>query len=194
MALNARPVLFCALLALVAGRALFEVPVKDINGKLIDWNHVQQSRVGSLKALLFVNVAQAAKVAQEHMPALNSMREMYKNHGLEIIAMPCDSQFDGDYPRSAEQTLAWLRPRGGNAFNGIVTEELQANAPHTHELYDHLAVGGLVRGPFEKWLFDAKGQLVQHWDGHVSPYDDEIHTLIVKLTGISDEKREYEEL
>ena len=192
MALQARPVIFCTLIALAAGRALFEVPVKDVHGKLIDWNHVQQSRVGTLKAVLFVNVAQGAQVAQEDMRALNAMREQYKNHGLEIVAMPCDSQFGGEWHHTAEQTLEWLRPDSGDGFHGIVTEELQANAPHPHELVSRLAVGGVVKSPFEKWLVDAKGELVEHWYGDVSAYDDSIHAAIIKVAGVGDEKRGYE--
>ena len=49
--------------------------LKDVHGKLIDWNHVQQSRVGTLKAVLFVNVAQGTQVAQEDMRALTALNK-----------------------------------------------------------------------------------------------------------------------
>ena len=82
--------------------SFYDLKANDITGKRIDF-YIYKNR----NAILLVNVASNSSLAKSNYTMLNELYNQYREHGLEILAFPCN-QFGNCEPKENDEIDAFV--------------------------------------------------------------------------------------
>jgi glutathione peroxidase len=124
------------------------------------------------KAVLVVNVASKCGLTPQYA-ALEKLHEQYAARGFTVLGVPCN-QFMGQEPGSAEEIATFCSATYGVTFP--LTEKTDVNGAYRHPLYAELVAtadaeghSGDIRWNFEKFLVDARGEVVARFAPQTEP-------------------------
>jgi glutathione peroxidase len=154
-------------LSLLAGNPMvYDFSVKSIDGKDVPLSTYKG------KALLIVNTASECGFTPQY-EGLQKLYEGYKAKGFEVLAFP-SNDFGGQEPGSAEEIKTFCTLKYKTTFP--LFAKVAVKGPKAEPLYRFLQDlpknGGDVKWNFSKFLVDAKGEVVAHFDSKVEPTSD----------------------
>lgn len=147
-----------------AGGSLYDVPLKDIDGKATSLKPYEG------KVVLIVNVASKCGFTPQYS-ALEAIYQKYKDQGLVVLGFPCN-QFGKQEPGTSEEIKQFCSSKYNVTFP--MFEKIEVNGPGRHPLYDILAgpsspFPGDIRWNFTKFLISRDGKLVNRFDSKIKP-------------------------
>ena len=155
--------------AALAGTSLYDIPLKDINGKDTSLNAYKG------KVLLIVNVASYCGNTPQYK-GLEALYEKYKSQGFEVLGFPCN-QFGKQEPGSNAEIKEFCTKTYNVTFP--MFDKLEVKGPNQHPLYRELsgksaAFPGDVRWNFGKFLVGRDGQVLKRIEPGVKPESPEV--------------------
>jgi glutathione peroxidase len=133
---------------------------------------------------LVVNVASQCGLTPQYT-ALEELHGRYAGRGFTVVGVPCN-QFGAQEPGSPEEIAAFCSTSYGVSFP--LTEKIEVNGEHRHELYDALVEvpdqegrAGDVQWNFEKFLVDGDGAVVARFAPTVVPDDPRVVAALEQL-------------
>lgn len=164
---------FAAVAGLQASSSLYQIPLKDINGKPASLEAYQG------KVLLIVNVASKCGLTPQYK-ALEAIYEKYHERGLCVLGFPCND-FAGQEPGSNEQIKEFCSTQYNVTFP--LFDKLHVKGPEQHPLY--LALSGKdapypgdVKWNFGKFLISRDGKILKRFEPQVKPDSPEVISAI----------------
>ena len=144
----------------------------DCSATKLDGTKVDKIKdlVGAAKAVLVVNVACKWGVTERDYKQLVQMYTDLKSKGLEILAFPCN-QFGAQEPEDAAWIADFVKQYPVE-FHMMDKIDVQGdNAASTYKcLRDQSELKGAeLKWNFEKFLVNAAGDVVKHYDTKVEP-------------------------
>lgn len=143
-----------------AAGSLFDVPLKDIDGKATTLKPYQG------KVMLIVNVASHCGYTPQYA-GLETTYQKYEKQGLAVLGFPCN-QFGGQEPGNAEEIESFCKVNFGISFP--LMAKIDVNGDAATPLYDWLkaeAPGVLgtkgIKWNFTKFLIDKTGKVVSRY-------------------------------
>ena len=123
---------------------------------------------------LLVNVASKCGLTPQYA-GLEKLQEEYAERGFTVVGLPCN-QFLGQEPGSSAEIAEFCSATYGVTFP--MTEKIEVNGDGRHEVYralvetpDETGRDGDVSWNFEKFLVDARGDVVARFSPKVEPED-----------------------
>ncbi len=121
--------------------------------------------------LLLVNTASRCGYTPQ-LAKLQAVYNEYRQSNLMVVAMPCND-FGDQEPGTEREIVSFYWDQYHVRFP--VTRKIHTVGREIHPLFRALleTYGSdvLPRWNFTKYLFDTKGQLVEHWESRVEPTD-----------------------
>ncbi|MBN1372749.1 MAG: glutathione peroxidase [Anaerolineaceae bacterium] len=123
------------------------------------------------KVLLLVNTASQCGFTPQYA-GLQQLHETLSEHGLLILAFPCD-QFGHQEPGSNAEIQQFCQLNYG--VNFPVLAKIEVNGPAAHPLYRYLTEqkpgpqGPDIQWNFTKFIIDPSGAVVQRFEPSVTP-------------------------
>src|SRR5712671_8202553 len=114
---------------LVHAGSIYDIPVKDIDGK----DTTLAAYKG--KVVLIVNVASKCGLTPQYKP-LEAIHEKYKDKGFAVLGFPCN-QFGGQEPGNNEQIKQFCSEKYSISFP--LFDKIDVNGPKRHPLCVALA-------------------------------------------------------
>ena len=159
--------LLCALLAApvaLAQTSLYDIPLKDINGKETSLKAYRG------KVMLIVNVASFCGNTPQYK-GLESLYEKYKDKGLVVLGFPCN-QFNAQEPGSNEEIKEFCTKNYSVTFP--MFDKLEVKGAQQHPLYKELSgkdspFPGDVKWNFGKFLVGRDGKIIKRIEPGVKP-------------------------
>jgi len=150
--------------SLRAAGSLYDVPLKDIDGKAASLKEYQG------KVLLLVNVASKCGFTPQYA-ALESVAKKYSASGLVVCGFPCN-QFGGQEPGTDAEIEQFCTSKYQVTFP--MFDKLEVNGPNRHPLYELLAgpaspFPGNIKWNFTKFLVGRDGKILARFDSKVKP-------------------------
>jgi glutathione peroxidase len=147
---------------------LYDVKVKDINGKEVELKDFQNM------VMLIVNTASKCGFTNQY-EGLEALYEKYQDKGLVVLGFPCN-QFGGQEPGDSQQIQEFCRATFSIKFP--MFEKIEVNGDNTHPLYKILkeeAPGLLgskkIKWNFTKFLIDKQGKAITRFAPTKKPED-----------------------
>jgi len=133
--------------------------------------------------LLLVNTASKC-VYTPQLAKLQAVYQEYRQSNLVVLGMPCND-FDGQEPADAHEIAFFYWDHYRVSFP--LTEKISVVGLGAHPLFramiDYYGQEVAPRSNFTKYLFDGKGQLVEHWPAALEPDDPTVtHQIERQLT------------
>ena len=158
---------------LATAAPLYEIPLKDIDGKQTSLKPFEG------KVVLIVNVASHCGFTPQYT-ALESIYEKYKVKGFVVAGFPCN-QFGAQEPGTAEEIKQFCSSKYNVTFP--LYEKLEVNGPNRHPLYVSLAgkespFPGDIKWNFSKFLVGRDGKIVKRFDSQTKPDSAEVTSAI----------------
>ena len=158
-----------ALSAADAPKSVYDVPLKDIDGKDTSLKAYQG------KVLLMVNVASKCGNTPQYK-ALEALYEKYKDQGLVICGFPCN-QFHAQEPGTSAEIKTFCTSKYNVTFP--MFEKIEVNGENRHPLYVRLAgpsspFPGNIKWNFGKFLVGRDGKIVSRFEPKVKPDSPEV--------------------
>lgn len=151
-------------LATVHAGSLYDIKVKDIDGK--------DTAIGAYKGkvMLIVNVASHCGYTKQYA-ALEAIYKKYHDQGFEILGFPCN-QFGGQEPGSNEEIKQFCTSKFDVTFP--MFDKIEVNGENRHPLYVALAgdsspFPGKITWNFNKFLISKDGKIIQRFDSKITP-------------------------
>ena len=165
--------LFLVPTLLTAAAPLYEIPIKDIDGKPTSLKPFEG------KVVLIVNVASHCGFTPQYT-ALESIYEKYKGKGFVVAGFPCN-QFGAQEPGTAEEIKQFCSSKYNVTFP--LYEKLEVNGPNRHPLYVSLAgkespFPGDIKWNFSKFLVGRDGKILKRFDSQAKPDSPEVTSAI----------------
>ena len=156
-----------------AGSALYDVPLKDIDGKATSLKPYQG------KVVLVVNVASHCGFTPQYKE-LEATYRKYKSQGLVITGFPCN-QFGQQEPGTNEEIKQFCSTKYDVSFP--LYDKIDVNGPNRHPLYALLAgsespFAGDIRWNFSKFLVGRDGKILKRFESKVKPDSPEMTEAI----------------
>jgi glutathione peroxidase len=130
---------------------------------------------------LLVNVASKCGLTPQYA-GLEKLQEEYAERGFTVVGLPCN-QFLGQEPGSSAEIAEFCSATYGVTFP--MTEKIEVNGDGRHEVYralvetpDETGRDGDVSWNFEKFLVDARGDVVARFSPKVEPEDPELVSAV----------------
>ena len=147
-----------------AGAALYDIPLKDIDGK----ETTLKPHAG--KVLLVVNVASHCGFTPQYA-ALEAMYQKYQAQGLVVCGFPCN-QFGAQEPGTDADIKQFCTEKYQVTFP--MFDKLVVNGLERHPLYVALAgetspFPGNIKWNFTKFVIGRDGKIRQRFDSRVKP-------------------------
>jgi glutathione peroxidase len=160
-------------LALHAAGSLYDIPLKDIDGK----DATLKPYAG--KVLLVVNVASKCGFTPQYT-ALEAVYKKYQDQGLVVCGFPCN-QFGGQEPGTDAEIKEFCTSKYSVTFP--MFDKLEVNGDNRHPLYLALAGAdspfpGNIKWNFTKFLIGREGKIVNRFDSKVKPGSEEMTKAI----------------
>lgn len=119
---------------------------------------------------LIVNIATESRFLPQ-LKRLQQIHTQFHRHGLVVVAIP-GNDF-GEEPRDDAEIDAYLREHYPSSF--IITQRYALTGPEAHPLFREMlqerGAEMLPRGTFYKYLFDRRGEVVEHFPPETLPDD-----------------------
>ena len=157
-------VLFLLPLVTLRAESLYEIAVKDIDGKA--------ATLAPLKGrvLLIVNVASACGYTGQYQ-GLEAVYQKYRAQGLTVLGFPCNQ-----FGEQESGTNAEIKQFCSSTFHVTfpLFAKIEVNGPNRHPLYAALAgkgspFPGNIKWNFNKFLIGRDGTIVQRFDSGAEP-------------------------
>jgi glutathione peroxidase len=153
----------------VSAKSIYEVPLKDIDGKETSLKPFQH------KVLLIVNVASKCGLTPQY-EALEKTQQMYKDQGFSVLGFPCN-QFAGQEPGSNQEIKEFCSVNYKVSFP--LFDKLDVNGKNRHPLYQELAgdkspYPGDIKWNFAKFLIGRDGKILKRFEPKVKPDSPEV--------------------
>lgn len=147
-----------------AGTSLYDIPVRDIDGKPASLKDYKG------KVLLIVNVASKCGLTPQYA-GLEALYEKYRDQGLTVLGFPCN-QFGGQEPGTNEEIKQFCSSKYQVSFP--LFDKIEVNGEHRHPLYTALAgdespFPGKIGWNFTKFLIGRDGKILHRFDSKVKP-------------------------
>src|ERR1051325_1892013 len=142
--------------AAFAQSKLYDIPLKDINGRDASLKDYKG------KALLIVNVASFCGNTPQYK-GLEALHQKYKDQGFAVLGFPCN-QFGKQEPGSNEEIKEFCSKNYDVTFP--MFDKLEVKCANQHPLYKELSgkdspFPGDVRWNFGKFLVGRDGRIVK---------------------------------
>ena len=149
--------------------SLYDIPVKDIDGKATTLGAYRG------KVLLIVNVASACGFTKQYA-GLETIFEKYRAQGFAVLGFPCN-QFGGQESGSNETIKTFCSTKFHVQFP--LFDKIEVNGDNRHPLYTFLAgpnslFPGKISWNFNKFLIGRDGKIIMRFDSKVSPESPEL--------------------
>jgi glutathione peroxidase len=159
-------------IALRAG-SLYEIPVKDIDGKDSSLKGYQN------KVILIVNVASKCGLTPQYK-GLQALQDKYKDKGFTVVGFPCN-QFMGQEPGTNEEIKQFCSSKYNVSFP--LYDKIDVNGPKRHPLYVALAgkespFPGDIKWNFGKFLVGRDGKIIKRFEPRTAPDSPEVAAAI----------------
>jgi glutathione peroxidase len=153
----------------VRAASLYDIPVKDIDGKPVTLNAYKG------KVILIVNVASQCGFTPQYT-ALEATYKKYGDQGFVILGFPCN-QFGGQEPGSDEEIKQFCSSKYFVTFP--LFDKIEVNGANRHPLYELLAgkdspFPGDITWNFNKFLIGKDGKIIKRFDSKVTPDSPEV--------------------
>jgi len=163
-------------LQIVAARAadsLYDIPLKDIDGKDTSLKPYQG------KVLLIVNVASKCGFTPQYT-ALEALYQKYKDQGLVVLGFPCN-QFGGQEPGTDTEIKQFCTSKYNVTFP--MFDKIEVNGTGRNPLYEQLAgksspFPGNIGWNFTKFLISRDGKILKRFNSPVKPDAPEVAKAI----------------
>ena len=164
---------FIQILAAGAAETIYDIPLKDIDGKDTSLKPYQG------KVLLIVNVASKCGFTPQYT-ALEAIYQKYQSQGLVVCGFPCN-QFGGQEPGTDAEIKEFCTSKYSVTFP--MFDKLEVNGANRHPLYVALAGAGSpfpgdIRWNFTKFLIGRDGKILNRFDSAVKPDSEEVTKAI----------------
>jgi glutathione peroxidase len=152
-----------------AQTSLYEIPLKDINGKDASLKDYKG------KVLLLVNVASFCGNTPQYA-GLENIYQKYKDKGFVVLGFPCN-QFGKQEPGSNEEIKDFCSKKYNVTFP--MFDKLEVKGTNQHPLYKELSgkespFPGDVKWNFGKFLVGRDGKLLKRIEPGVKPESPEV--------------------
>jgi glutathione peroxidase len=152
-----------------AESSLYDIPLKDIDGKDTSLKPYQG------KVLLIVNVASKCGYTPQYT-ALEALYAKYKDQGLAVLGFPCN-QFGGQEPGSDADIKQFCSSKYNVTFP--LFDKIEVNGANRHPLYGMLAgksspAAGSIGWNFTKFLIGRDGKILKRFESKVKPDSPEV--------------------
>lgn len=160
-------------LPLLAAESLYDIPLKDIDGK------AATLKPYAGKVLLVVNVASKCGFTPQYA-GLEATYKKYADQGLVVCGFPCN-QFGGQEPGTDAEIKQFCTGTYDVTFP--MFDKLEVNGANRHPLYVALAGAdspypGNIHWNFSKFLIGRDGKIVGRFDSKVKPDSEELTKAI----------------
>jgi glutathione peroxidase len=160
-------------LSLHAADSLYDIPLKDIDGKNTSLKPYQG------KVMLIVNVASKCGFTPQYT-ALEALHQKYAAQGLVVCGFPCN-QFGGQEPGTDAEIKEFCTSKYSVTFP--MFDKLEVNGANRHPLYVALAgknspFPGNIKWNFTKFLIGRDGKILNRFDSKVKPDSAEVTKAI----------------
>jgi len=152
-----------------AATSVYDVPLKDINGKPASLKDYQG------KVLLIVNVASKCGLTPQYK-AMEAMQKKYEARGFTIAAFPCND-FGSQEPGTPEEIKAFCAKNYDVTFP--LFEKVHVKGPEQHPLYVVLTgkdspFPGDIKWNFGKFLIGKDGRILKRFEPQTKPDSPEV--------------------
>ena len=156
-------------ISLHAADSIYDVPLKDIDGKDTSLKEYQG------KVLLIVNVASKCGFTPQYR-GLEALQQKYAAQGLVVCGFPCN-QFLSQEPGTEADIKAVCTSKYNVTFP--MFSKLEVNGKNRHPLYVQLAgtnspFPGNVKWNFTKFLVGRNGKIVARFGSTTKPESAEV--------------------
>lgn len=156
-----------------AADSLYDIPLKDIDGKDTSLKAYQG------KVLLIVNVASKCGFTKQY-EGLQAIYKKYEGQGLVVCGFPCN-QFGGQEPGTEADIKAFCSEKYDVTFP--MFSKIEVNGAGRSPLYTLLAgkespYPGDIRWNFTKFLVGRDGKILGRFDSKVKPDSEELTKAI----------------
>ena len=161
-------------LANAAAQSLYDIPLKDIDGKSTSLKAYQG------KAILIVNVASKCGYTRQYKP-LETIYNQYKDKGLVVLGFP-SNDFGGQEPGTNEEIKEFCSNKYNVTFP-ILDKVGVKSGKGQHPLYANLtgkesSFPGEVKWNFGKFLIGRDGKLVARFGSADEPDSEKVTNAI----------------
>jgi glutathione peroxidase len=162
-------------IALSCNASLYDIPLKDIDGKDTSLKPYQG------KVLLVVNVASQCGLTPQYK-ALEAVYEKYKDQGFAVLAFPCN-QFGHQEPGTNKEIKEFCSSKYEVTFP--IFDKLEVNGANRHPLYVALAgkespFPGDIAWNFGKFLIGRDGKIIKRFEPRTTPDSPDVTGAIEK--------------
>jgi glutathione peroxidase len=167
---------FCAMMftcAVLAESKIYDVPLKDIDGKDTSLKAYQG------KVLLLVNVASFCGNTPQY-GGLEALQQKYKDKGFTVLGFPCND-FGAQEPGSNKEIKEFCTSKYAVTFP--IFDKLHVKGAEQHALYKELSgkdspFPGDVKWNFGKFLIGRDGKIIQRFEPGVKPESPQVTKAI----------------
>lgn len=150
-------------------KSLYDIPLKDINGKATSLKAYKG------KVVLIVNVASKCGLTPQY-EGLEALQKKYGPKGFTVLGFPCN-QFGGQEPGTNEEIKTFCSTKYNVSFP--LFDKLDVNGANRHPLYTALAGSaspfpGDIKWNFGKFLIGKDGKIVQRFEPKTTPASSEV--------------------
>ncbi len=162
-----------AALSMHAAESLYDIPLKDIDGKDATLKTYQG------KVLLIVNVASKCGFTKQYT-GLEAIYKKYEGQGLVVCGFPCN-QFAHQEPGTEADIKEFCTSKYNVTFP--MFSKLEVNGANRHSLYNLLAgktspFPGDIKWNFSKFLIGKDGKIIARFESKVKPDAEELTKAI----------------
>lgn len=156
--------LAAALSAADAPKSVYDIPLKDIDGKETSLKPYQG------KVMLIVNVASKCGKTPQYAQ-LEQLNQQFQKDGLAVLGFPCND-FGGQEPGTNDQIKEFCSTKYKVTFP--MFDKLKVKGPEKHPLYQVLSgpespFPGDVKWNFGKFLVSRDGKILKRFEPGVKP-------------------------
>jgi glutathione peroxidase len=157
-------VAFLFMSTLLHAGSIYDIPVKDIDGK----DTTLAAYKG--KVVLIVNVASHCGYTPQYAN-LEAVYKKYKGQGFVVLGFPCN-QFGAQEPGTNEEIKQFCTSKYDVTFP--LFDKIEVNGANRHPLYVALAgeaspFPGNIKWNFIKFLIGKDGKIINRFDSKVKP-------------------------
>ncbi|MES2739096.1 MAG: glutathione peroxidase [Verrucomicrobiota bacterium] len=162
-----------ALATTASAGTLYEVPLKDIEGKETTLKPYEG------KVMLIVNVASKCGNTKQYTE-LQALHKEFEKDGLAILAFP-SNDFGGQEPGTNDEIKEFCSTKYNVSFP--LFDKVVVKGPEKHPLYQQLSgpespFPGDVKWNFGKFLVGRDGKIIARFEPKVKPDDITVTTAI----------------
>lgn len=165
--------LLCATTVFAAESKLYDVPLKDIDGKDTSLKAYKG------KVLLVVNVASKCGNTPQYA-GLEKLQQKYKDQGFTVLGFPCND-FGAQEPGSNADIKEFCTSKYAVTFP--MFDKVHVKGPEQHALYKELSgkdspFPGDVKWNFGKFLIGRDGKVIKRFEPGVKPESPQVTEAI----------------